>query len=60
MVKRYEYSFDEMGFDCCSCSIQEHKDGDYVLYEDYEKLEKENESTAHFIIATPESMTKTH
>lgn len=25
-----------------------------------DELEKENESTAHFIIATPESMTKTH
>ncbi len=31
-----------------------------VEQEDLEKLALENESTAHFIIATPESMTKTH
>ncbi|MDB4533531.1 ChaN family lipoprotein [Vicingaceae bacterium] len=31
-----------------------------VEQKDLEKLELENESTAHFIIATPESMTKTH
>ena len=36
MVKRYDFN----GYDVCK---DEEVDGDYVSYEDYEKLQKENE-----------------
>jgi len=36
VVKRYDFN----GYDVCK---DEAPDGDYVSYEDYEKLEKENE-----------------
>ena len=43
MVDRYDLNTDNYGgCDMCDVSVEEDAKGDYVLYEDYAKLEAEN------------------
>ena len=48
MVKRYELDLDKNSFDC-NCEMQEFSDGEFVYFDDYKKLEKENEELLKII-----------
>jgi hypothetical protein len=41
-IKRYGFWKDFINIEPCECNINEAQDGEYVLYEDAEKIIKEN------------------